>query len=142
LPHRLYTDFDNKRIAGPTEQFLCENGCKICASPNSHQDKNGLVERAWQTIVYMAHSYVTDMQMPHSFWYWALRQAVFMLNYLPCTVSQVLISPHELVYGVKPDYQLLFRLFSTGYFKLTTDGTRHCDGILEATSMAGIVVGH
>ena len=108
LPHRLYTDFDNKLIAGPTEQFLCENGCKICASPNSRQDKNGLVERAWQTFVYMAHSYVTDMQMSHSFWYRALRQAVFVLNYLPCTVSQVLTSPHELVYGVKPDYWLLF----------------------------------
>ncbi len=108
LPHRLYTDFDNKLITGPTEQFLCENGCKICASPNSRQDKNGLVERAWQTFVYMAHSYVTDMQMSHSFWYRALWQAVFVLNYLPCTVSQVLTSPHELVYGVKPDYWLLF----------------------------------
>jgi hypothetical protein len=51
---------------------------------------------------------VTDMQMPRSFWYWALQQAVFVLNYLPCTVSQVLTSPHELVYGVKPDYWLLF----------------------------------
>jgi hypothetical protein len=47
-----------------------------------------------------------------------------------------------LVYGVKPDYWLLFCLFSTGYFKHTTDGPRHCDGILEATSMAGIAVGH
>jgi hypothetical protein len=89
LPHCLYTDFDNKLIAGPTEQFLHENGCKICASPNSHQDKNGLVECAWQTIVSMAHYYVTDMQMPRSFWYWALWQAVFVLNYLSCTVSQV-----------------------------------------------------
>jgi hypothetical protein len=43
---------------------------------------------------------------------------------------------------VKPDYRLLFRLFSTGYFKYTTDGTRHRDGISEATSMAGIAVGH
>jgi hypothetical protein len=129
LPHRLYTDFDSKLITGPTEQFLCENGCKIHASPSYHQDKNGLVERAWQTIISMARSYVTDMQMPRSFRYWALQQAVFVLNFLPCTVSQVLTSPHELVYGVKPNYRLLFHLFSTGYFKHTTDGTHHHDGI-------------
>jgi len=44
LPHRLYTDFDSKLIAGPTEQYLLEHGCKVCASPNNWQDKNGLVE--------------------------------------------------------------------------------------------------
>jgi hypothetical protein len=142
LPHRLYTDFDSKLIAGPTEQYLLEHGCKVCASPNNWQDKNGLVECAWQTAVAMARSYITDMEMPRCFWFWALQQAVFMMNYLPCMVSKILTSSHELVYGVKPDYRLLFRLFSTGYFKHSTDGSRHRDGITEATSMAGIAVGH
>ena len=56
LPHRLYTDFDSKLIAGPTEQFLLEHGCKVRASPSNRQDKNGLVECAWQTAVAMARS--------------------------------------------------------------------------------------
>ena len=142
LPHRLYTDFDSKLVAGPTGQFLLEHGCKVRASPSGRQDKNGLVERAWQTAVGMARSYITDMQMPRHFWYWAIRQAVFVMNYLPCTVSNILTSSHELVYGVKPDYRLLFRLFSTGYFKHSSDGSRRRDGITEATSMAGIAIGH
>ncbi len=54
LPYRLYTEFYNKRIAGSTEQFLVENGCKVCASPNNHHDKNGFVECAWQAAVSMA----------------------------------------------------------------------------------------
>jgi hypothetical protein len=142
LPHWLYTDFDSKLVAGPTEKFLLEHGCKVRASLNSCQDKNGLVERAWQTAIAMARSYIMDMQMPRHSWYWAIRQAVFVMNYLPCTVSHILTSPHELVYGVKPDYRLLFRLFSTGYFKHSSDGSRRRDGITEATSMAGIAVGH
>jgi hypothetical protein len=82
------------------------------------------------------------MQMPRNFWYWAIRQVVFVMNYLPCTVSGRLTSSHELVYGVKPDYRLLFCLFSTGYFKHSSDGSRCRDGITEATSMAGIAIGH
>ena len=62
-----------------------------------------------------------------------------MMNYLLCSVSKILTS-HKLVYGVKQYCRLLFRLFSTGSFKHSTDGSCHCDGITEATSMAGIVL--
>jgi len=62
----------------------------------------------------MAHAYITDMQMPKAYWYWALPQSVQAMNYLPCTVEGILTTPHELVYGVKPDLQALFRMFSTG----------------------------
>ena len=71
LPKRLYTDFDDKIISGPTAQFLGENHCDVRAAPGGRQNQNGLVERAWQTIVAMALSYITDMQMPRNFWYCA-----------------------------------------------------------------------
>lgn len=58
------------------------------------------------------------------------------------SVSGILTTSYELVYGVKPDYRLLFCLFSTGYFKHSSDGSRCRDGITEATSMAGIAIGH
>jgi hypothetical protein len=51
------------------------------------------------------------MQMPHQYWYWALRQSVQVLNCIPCTVEGLSTTPHELVYGVKPDLCVLFRMF-------------------------------
>ncbi len=51
------------------------------------------------------------MQMPRCLWYWALQQAVFVMNCLPFTVSQILTSSLELIYDVKPDYILFFGSF-------------------------------
>ena len=141
LPRRLYTDFDSKILEGATGQFLEENRCPVRAAPPRRQNQNGLVENAWKTAVSMAHAYINDMQMPRCYWYWALSHAVMVMNYLPVTVAGITTSSHELVYGVKPDCRTLFRLFSTGYFKHPRDGTRDRDGIAEAQSMSGIVIG-
>ena len=51
LPDRLYTDFEKR---DKTEQFLLEIACKVRAAPGGRQNQNGLVERAWQSIVNMA----------------------------------------------------------------------------------------
>jgi len=141
LPKVLLTDFDNKILSGPTEKYLLEHQCHVRAAPPKRQNENGLVERAWGSVTAMARSYITDMQMPRCYWYWALRHAVHVINYLPCTVNTLTTSPHELVYGVKPDYRTLFRLFSTGYFKHEKDSDRARDGIAEAKSMSGIAIG-
>ena len=141
LPKVLITDFDSKIFAGKTGQWLQENNCGVRAAPPRRQNQNGLVERAWETITGMARSYITDMQMPRCYWYWALRHAVHVANLLPCTVNGLSTTPHELVYGVKPDFRTLFRLFSTGYFKHERDSTRDRDGIAESKSMCGIVIG-
>jgi hypothetical protein len=119
LPHKIYTDFDPKLMAGDTEQWLLtkipDQPCRVSAAPSGRQNENGLVERAWQTTVNMARAYITDMQMPRSYWFWALRHANQVANYIPCKVNDELTTPFELVYGVKPDYRILFRLFSTVY---------------------------
>jgi hypothetical protein len=69
----------------------------------------------------MGHAFITDLQMPRQYWYWALRQSVQVLNYIPCTVEGISTTPHELVYGVKPDLRVLFRMFSTGFFRHLRD---------------------
>lgn len=141
LPKVLITDFDSKIFGGATGQWLKEHHCDVRAAPPKHQNQNGLVERSWATICGMARSYITDMQMPRCYWFWALRHAVHVANYLPCTVNGLSTTPHELVYGVKPDLRTLFRLFSTGFFKHERDGTRDRDGIAESKSMSGIAIG-
>jgi hypothetical protein len=89
----------------------------------------------------MARAFITDMQMPKNFWYWALHQSIQVMNYIPCTVSGVFTTPHELVYGVKPDLRILFHLFSTGYFRKMKDSTLHHSGVSTSTSMQGIALG-
>jgi hypothetical protein len=145
LPKKIYTDFDPKLIAGETETWLLtkipNQPCRIHAAPSGRQNENGLVERGWQTIVAMARAYITDMQMPRAYWFWALRHATQVVNYLPCKVNNELTTPFELVHGVKPDYRVLFRLFSTVYFKVQRDGARDHDSIAEALSKQGIAIG-
>jgi hypothetical protein len=62
----------------------------------------------------MARSYITDMQMPLNFWYWATKESVQVRNYIHYTAEGIFTTYHELAYGVKPDLSTLFRLFSTG----------------------------
>ena len=141
MPTRLYTNFDNKLIAGPTADWIKENHCKIVSAPGGRQQQNGLVGKAWQTVTSMARAYITDMQMPRTYWYWGLCQAVHVINYFPCLVNGLSTTPFELVYGVKPDLRTLFRLFSCGYFVHEKDGSHSLDGIAESKTMQGIAIG-
>jgi hypothetical protein len=52
-----------------------------------------------------------------AWWYWALCQAVQVHNYIPCSVEGISTTPHELIYGIKPDLCVLFQMFSTGFFR-------------------------
>jgi len=81
------------------------------------------------------------MQMPRTYWFWAIRHANQIQNYIPCKVNDELTTPFELVHGVKPDYRILFRLFSTVYWRVERDGARTRDGIAEARSKQGIAIG-
>jgi predicted Zn-ribbon and HTH transcriptional regulator len=58
----------------------------------------------------MARTYITDMQMPRTYWFWAIPHANQIQNYIPCKVNDELTTPFELVHGVKLDYRILFRL--------------------------------
>jgi hypothetical protein len=90
----------------------------------------------------MAWAYITNMQMPRTYWFWALGHATQVVNYLPRKVNNKLTTPFELVHGVKPDYRMLFCLFSTVYFKVQQDGAHDDrDGIAEALSKQGIAIG-
>ena len=111
------------------------------AAPPKRQHQNGLVKHMWQTIVFMGQSFLNDMQMPQKIWLWALRHAFLLINLLPVTVNGILTTSHELAWGVQPDYQVLCALFSTCYFKHHADVQRQQDGIAEAQTLQGILLG-
>ena len=141
LPKTLYTDFDPKILSRPVINFCVDNHTDLLACPEGQQNQNGLVERKWQTLVHMARRYMTDKQMPRNFWYWAIRHSNRISNLFPLKCNDVITTSFKLVYGVKPDYRQLFRLFSTAYLSHTKDNTHTCT-TTDPHSLQGIAVGY
>jgi hypothetical protein len=118
------------------------NKSNIIAAPAGRQSSNGLVERTWRTIIEMGRAYMSEKQMPRDYWFFAIRQAVLMLNQTPGRLGRKITTPYELVHGVKPDSRTWFELFSIGFFAHDTDlATNEARTTSQAQTIAGIAVG-
>ncbi len=112
VPPRLITDFDLKLIGGKAREYLNSLLVHVNAAPSNRQDKNGLVERHWQTMVSMARNWLASAELPSSFWFYAVRHAALVCNYFPFKLENGSYStPFELAHHVKPDLRVLFPLF-------------------------------
>eukprot|EP00804_Cyclotella_cryptica_P030273 CCRYP_019237-RA/>CCRYP_019237-RA protein AED:0.06 eAED:0.03 QI:0/0/0/1/0/0/3/0/1322 len=140
VPTTFHADFDKKLIGGSALRWIHSNHSRIKAAPASHQSSNGLVEATWKTIVKMDRAYLTEKQMSREFWFYAVKHATRMMNHIPGRLGRRLVSPFELVHGVKPDSTTWFELFSVGFFKMesSADG-KHSK--TQTMSLAGIAVG-
>jgi hypothetical protein len=108
----LISDFDLKLIGGRAREYLNSLLIHVNAAPSSHQDKNGLVERHWQTILAMARNWLASAELPASFWFYAVHRAAEVCNYFPYKLEKgTFITPFELVHKVKPDLRVLFPMF-------------------------------
>jgi hypothetical protein len=104
IPHRLITDFDLKLIGGRARAYLNSLLVHVNAAPAHCQDKNGLAECHWQTMVSMAHNWLASTELPSSFWFYAVKCAVEKCNYFPTKLDDgSFCTPFELVHGKKPD---------------------------------------
>ena len=86
LSTRSFTAFDQKILCEAVASFCADNNSLMLAVPSDQLYQNGLVERAWKTISEMAWSYITDKQMPRSYWYWDIRYTscvhnIFLVQY-------------------------------------------------------------
>jgi len=111
-PRRLISDFDTKLIGGKAREYLNSLKIHVNAAPANRQDRNGLAERHWQTMVAMARSWLTSAQLPATFWYYAVRRASEICNYFPIKLEDGSWStPLELAHKSKPDLRVLFPMF-------------------------------
>eukprot|EP00804_Cyclotella_cryptica_P030371 CCRYP_011900-RA/>CCRYP_011900-RA protein AED:0.20 eAED:-0.11 QI:0/0/0/1/1/1/3/0/1923 len=140
VPRTFHADFDKKLIGGSALRWIHSHQSRVQAAPASRQSSNGLVEATWKTIVKMARAYLTEKQMTHEFWFYAVKHATRMMNYIPGRMGRRLASPFELVHGVKPDSTTWFELFSVGFFKMESSSAgKHSK--TQSMSLAGIAVG-
>ena len=120
VPTVIHTDFDHKLMGQPIETYLIDRKCKIESAPPEHQSMNGLCERNWRSILKMARSWLASSLLPHSFWWFALKRATEVSNYIPLKIDSKLTTPHEKLYGCKPDMRNLIPIFSVAYTSYTT----------------------
>ena len=122
----LRSDFDPKILNQQVRSYLALTHCKISGCPSGQQNKNGLCERNWRTLLCMATSWLTSNLLPSRFWFFALKRAAEVSNYLPITIDNQITTPFELVYKIKPDLRVIFPIFSVAYVHKTRDGTTNC----------------
>ncbi len=104
IPKRLISDFDTKMIGGTAHEYLNSLLVHVNAAPSYCQDKNGLVERHWQTMVSMARNWLASVELPSSFQFYALCHAAEVCNYFPYKLEDgSYTTPFELAYKTKPD---------------------------------------
>ena len=140
LAIQFWADCDTKLLSQQVMSWLRANGSDIASAPAGRQSSNGLVEHNWRTMVEMARSYLTDMQMPHAFWFPTFQYAAHMMNCIPGKINDALTTPFELIHHSPPDSHLWFPLFSVGYFHHTRDGLVARSGF-QAQTLKGIAIG-
>jgi hypothetical protein len=112
-PKRLISDFDIKLIGGKSREYLNSLHIHVNAAPANHQDKNGLVERHWQTMIAMARNWLASAKLPSKFWFYVAKHAAEVCNYFPIKLDNgEWTTPLTLAHKIKPDLRVLFKLFS------------------------------
>jgi hypothetical protein len=86
-------------------EYLIDSNSKVVAAPAKHQlsNGNGLIESHWMMMVHMGCTYLTEKQMPRTFWFYAITHAVCMMKAIPGKHLGYLASPFLLVHGVGHD---------------------------------------
>ena len=114
-PKLFRTDFDHKLMGSAVEKLLTQHNCRLESAPPELQNQNGICERNWRSILVMARSWLASSLLPNSFWWFALKRATEVSNYIPLRVDGKITTPHQLVYGQKVDLRNIFPMFSVAY---------------------------
>ena len=73
----------------------------------------------------MVRNWLTSNYLPQEFWYFALKMAVHVSNYMPIILDNgQWTTPHEQKYGTKTDWRNLVPMFSLGYIRGNRDGNK------------------
>ena len=140
LARQFRCDCDEKLFGSAVRSFLHGHNSSIAATPAGRQSSNGLVESHWKKMVHMSRAYLTEKQMPRTFWYYAIKHSARMMNMIPGKYGTKLASPFMLAHGTRPDSRTWLPLFSVCYFhhEKDSDASRSKS---QAHTMDGIVLG-
>ena len=89
----------------------------------------------------MVRGWIASSLLPPTYWWFAFKRAVEVINCLPLKINSQYTTPHELVYREKPNLQNLLPMLSVCYIqrKTTPEDTKLKN--VEFRSIAVILVG-
>jgi hypothetical protein len=131
---------DEKLFSSAVRSFLHLNHSSIATSPAGRQSLNSLVESHWKIMVHMSRAYLTEKQMPWTFWYYAIKHSAWMMNMILGKYRGKLVSPFMLVHGIHPDPRPWLTLFLICYFHHEKDSSASRSKS-QAHTVDGIVIG-
>jgi len=141
IPRQLISDFDLKLFGGKACNYLNSLLVHVNAAPPHRQDKNGLAEQHWQTLVSMARNWLASAELPALFWYYAVRRASEVCIYFPLQLDDcTYTTPFELAHQAKPDLRVLFCPFCLAAVRREQDGDQVWSKF-EAQSLPMITIG-
>ncbi len=104
------------------------------------RDGNGLVESHWKIMVHMSCAYLTEKQMPRTFWYFTIKHSARMMNMIPGKYRGKLASPFMQVHSVCLDPRTWIPLLLLCYFYHNKDSNAPRSKN-QAHTLDGIVIG-
>jgi hypothetical protein len=138
LARCFYSDCDVKLFGTAISEYLIDSNSKFVATPAKRQLSNGLVKSHWRTMVHMGCAYLTEKQMPCTYWFYAITHAARMMNAIPGKHSGYLV--FLLVHCIGHDERTWILLFSLCYFHHMHNGNqKHSKH--QAHTMDGIIIG-
>jgi hypothetical protein len=110
------------------------------AVPAGHQSSNGLVEPHRKVMVHMGYCYLTEEQMPRTYWFFVIAHAACMMNAIPGKIHGHLASPFLLFHGSGHNERTLILLFAVCFFYCYKDSPT-LRSKNQAHTMGNIVIG-
>ena len=90
----------------------------------------------------MVLNWLTSYYLPLKFWYFPLKIAAQVSNYMPILLENgQLTTSYEQIYVTKPDWHNLVPIFSIGYIHINWDGNKQ-RAASTSQSITGIYVGN
>lgn len=120
--------------------LLLKEGIRLQTSTQYSPFQNGIAERGNRTVGEMATAMIVHTGLPHYLWEYAVRHAVRIRNMVTSKANPVM-TPHEIVYGVKPDLSTVKR-FGERVIVLKPAQTRRKSLRFAAKRQYGRYVGH
>ena len=88
----------------------------VTGAPAGRQNQNGLPEIKWRHVMTMVYNWHTSNYLPRKFWYFALKMAAQVSNYIPILLENgQWTTPHEQKYCTKLYWRNLVPMFSLVY---------------------------
>ena len=134
----LRTDNGGEYISGEFNRFCLENKIRREKTIPHTPEQNGVAERCWRTLFDAARAMMKTAGLGHEFWGYAVCTAAYLRNRTTTRGLKEKITPHEMVYGRKPDLSNI-RIFGC---KVYTHDDTPGRGKLDSKAIQGIQKGN